>query len=877
MSGLVPDTKGGAVPLPPGAGACGCCDGIEPSTPQRTDNRHGLPAIAYRAGEHADFRDSLHARLASAAAGPLQALLTRETSDFTIGLVDAFACAADVLTFYSERIANESYLATATERVSLQEMGRLIGYRLRPGVAAETWLAVALEAPPALPPALTAEPGLAAGAAPASLHLDAGLRVTSVPGPDERPQTFETVEALDARPEWNAMRPWLSETCRPGRHDREAWLAGVRTGLRPGDAVVFLGDEYLRDANNDNWDFRLLDRVEPDAANDRTRITWQRGLGSLVPFSNPSAQQPQVHALRRRAAPFGHNAPRWRSMSRDFRIDYGDTDLNDPDWPGYTISPAGAAAGGGYVDLDATYGEVVTGGYAVLARGEFNRPAEPAPRGTYVELFEVAAVAEVSRAEFAMSGKVTRLLLRGENYATQFAAAVRETTVFLQSERLAFASWPVSAAVSGDRVPLAVPADGLIAGRRVVVRGTRTSDGAALAHAATVADVRVIDAARCELRIAPPLPAALVRDSVIVFGNVALASHGETTTQVLGQGNAAQPFQRFELKRGPLTWRAAPTESGAASALSVRVGDVEWRERDRLYGAAPDERACVLDTDEQGRTWVRFGDGVAGARLPSGTNNVRATWRVGLGVEGNVRADTLTQAATRPLGFKGVSNPLPATGGADPESPAQARASMPLGVRTLGRAVSLLDYEDFARAFAGIAKAQAALLQLPSGPVVAITVAGPGNTVLAADHPARRNLLAALQAGGDPHVRVRLLAHQPGTFRIGLKVKCDPAHDGARVLAAVEAALRVRYAFDARALAQPVQQSDVIACVHGVRGVLAVDLDFLYGGSAPLAQTVPSRQVRLLAQRMRVAGGVPLAAEILTLDPGPLHGLGPMP
>ena len=53
-----------------------------------------------------------------------------------------------MLTFYQERIANESYLRTAVERVSLQEMGKLVGYRLRPGVAAETWLAFALETPP---------------------------------------------------------------------------------------------------------------------------------------------------------------------------------------------------------------------------------------------------------------------------------------------------------------------------------------------------------------------------------------------------------------------------------------------------------------------------------------------------------------------------------------------------------------------------------------------------------------------------------------------------------------------------------------------------------------------------------------------------------
>lgn len=874
MSELVPDGKGGAAPLPPGAQACGCCAGIEPSTPRNTANRHGLPAIAYRAGDHAAFRDSLHAGLSAAAAGPLQALLTRDTGDFTIGLIDAFACAADVLTFYSERIANESWLATATERVSLQEMGKLIGYRLRPGVAAETWLAFTLETPPQPPATLKEEAGTFVTGVPAALGIGAGFRVGSVPGPGDLPQTFETVEAVDARPQWNAMRPWLDELRRPGRGDRETWLAGTSTGLKPGDGIAILGDEVLADVNSDQWDFRLVERVEADTARERTRITWARGLGSLVPFSNPSAQRPQLHVLRRRGAPYGHNAPRWKSLSEQFRKDYGDTKLELDQWPGFVISPAGATSTGGYLDLDAPYPEVVAGGWAVLARGEFNRPTESAPAGTYVELYQVGAVAEVSRDEFAMSGKVTRLLLRGENYTAQFAEAVRQTTAFVQSQRLEFAPYPVTTAVSGERVPLAVPAEGLLAGRRVIVRGRRADDGRPLTHAATVGDVTVVDAQRCELRITPALPAALARESVVVFGNVAPATHGETTTQVLGQGNAAQPFQRFELQRGPLTHRLAPGESGVASELAVRVDNVAWSRRTSLYGAAPQERAWVLETDEEGRTWVRFGDGVAGARLPSGTNNVHATWRVGLGAAGNVRADTLTQAATRPLGFKGVSNPLPALGGTDPEPPPQARASMPLGVRTLGRAVSLLDYEDFARAFAGIAKAQAALLQLPSGPVVAITIAGADAAVLGADHPVRKRLLAELQASGDPHVAVRLLAHQPATFRLGLKLKCDPAYDPAAVRAAVEAALRARYAFEARALGQPVQQSDVIATVHAVPGVVAVDLDFLFRDSVPPA---PSRQPRLLAARMRVAGHDALPAEILTLHPDPLYSLGALP
>ena len=59
----------------------------------------------------------------------------RDDDDFSIALLDAWATVADVLTFYQERIANEAYLRTATERLSVLELARLIGYQLRPGVA----------------------------------------------------------------------------------------------------------------------------------------------------------------------------------------------------------------------------------------------------------------------------------------------------------------------------------------------------------------------------------------------------------------------------------------------------------------------------------------------------------------------------------------------------------------------------------------------------------------------------------------------------------------------------------------------------------------------------------------------------------------------
>jgi hypothetical protein len=189
----------------------------------------------------------------------------------------------------------------------------------------------------------------------------------------------------------------------------------------------------------------------------------------------------------------------------------------------------------------------------------------------------------------------------------------------------------------------------------------------------------------------------------------------------------------------------------------------------------------------------------------------------------------------------------------------------------------LLDYEDFARAFAGIAKAQARVLNLSHGPAVAVTIAGPGGAALTENSPVWRNLLAALRANGDPNVELRLLGAVLSTFRLGIRVRSDPRHDPRQVLSRVEATLRSRYSFEARDLSAPIFESDVIATAQGVAGVTAVDLTALYGGTEPAEQTGESQQRRLLASRMRVESGLPRPAELLTLHPEPFDVLETMP
>src|SRR5262249_13533943 len=153
--------------------------------------------------------------------------------------------------------------------------------------------------------------------------------------------------------------------------------------------------------------------------------------------------------------------------------------------------------------------------------------------------------------------------------------------------------------------------------------------------------------------------------------------------------------------------------------------------------------ASVFATLNQpgGNTDILFGDGVEGSTLPTGQNNVPANYRVGAGLSGNVAAGSITTMMDRPLCVSAMNNPQAATGGQDARSVDASRANAPLSVLTLGRAVSITDYENLAQAFAGIAKAYA--IWIPSGPGrgVFITVAAAGGSALPPGNPTLDNLV----------------------------------------------------------------------------------------------------------------------------------------
>jgi uncharacterized phage protein gp47/JayE len=312
-----------------------------------------------------------------------------------------------------------------------------------------------------------------------------------------------------------------------------------------------------------------------------------------------------------------------------------------------------------------------------------------------------------------------------------------------------------------------------------------------------------------------------------LLGNVAPASHGEgVANEVVGDGDAAQSFQRFVLQKSPLTHLPAPTETGLESTLRMLVNGVRWHEAATLFGRGPDERVFVARTADDGTTTVQFGDGHTGARPPSGRGNIVAGYRHGAGVGGRVRARALTNLLDRPTGLKAVANALPADGGADRESLAQARQNAPATVLTFGRAVSLRDFAALATATGEVAKARATWVWRGASRVVHLTVAAQGGGRFSG--PGLARIHGAMTARRDPNhaLLVDNFARVPIVLAATLHV--HPDHVAARVAAEARAAVLAALSFEALAFAQPIHLSDVYRVLQDVAGVVASDINLLH-------------------------------------------------
>jgi Baseplate J-like protein len=949
---------------------CGCCSGISVQTPAGEINLPGLPAIAYRTGTWATFKQSMLARLSSADYPALAYLKTRDDDDFSIALLDASSVVLDILTFYQERLANESYLRTATQLRSLTELSRLIGYQPVPGIAASTWLAFTMKAATGLPPDPTTT----------ALTIPAGTQVQSVPTQNQKPQIFETAADILAKPDWNALQVQTGVPWEPPGHGG-VYLSGTSLQLNLGDSLLILGvdrEQWQAPSTlSEQWAVVVLNKVEVDKVRNLTYVGWDRPLAHEAGTSGSGWTTAKIFAFRQKVGLFGNNAPNPNLFTNP--TTNGTSLLNliatSPapwHWKHFWIKDSD------HIDLSASCPKIVVGSWFALTSGG------------KAQLYKVKRSTAVSLAEFSLSAKVTELAadykdlnIRNEFPLQDVPGVSIATEVWGQSDQLPIAEQPLdhplygtfldleavrpdlakvqAVAITGKAQKLSVatgispslvftpddsttqltlnPGDLVTmldpsslpltkkggiphwkhstkqcdlrvidaSGRTGTIKGTRVSDfilapsgnsDPVVQEFALVASVSgLVDPfPHTRIQLKNPLRNVYDRTATTVNANLGLATAGASVSEIMGSGAASKPNQEFSLKQVPLTFIQSPTPTGRLSTLQVTANQVAWAEVPSLYNQPPTATVFATLNEPGGHTDVLSGDGVEGATLPTGQNNIQANYRVGSGLAGNVGAGRVTTLLDRPLGASGVTNPMAATGGQDPQSVDDIRANAPLSVLTLGRAVSIVDYQNFAASFAGIAKAYA--IWIPSGPGrgVFVTVAGAGGSALPPGNPTLGNLITALQDYGNPLIPINAVSFLETLFSLQADLVYDPAYDAKAVKATVLQALQTQYSFANRSFGQGISSDEVAAFIQAVPGVVGVNVKQLTVGPTSSAGDLSAGNWSLTAYYNwltgEISGGlprpssgsptricpyVPVAsvgvqpspAEILVLDPNP--------
>lgn len=879
-------------------------------TPAEINNRPGLAEIAARIGTHSRFYDSLRRGLADANRPGLADLRARESGDITLGMLDAWAAVLDTLTFYGERAANEAYLRTATERASIRAHARLIGYELTPAKAAAVHLAFIAEDKDA-----PEEP----------LDYGAGLKVRSIPRDGELPQLFETVEPLTAYHRWNAMTPRLFEDQALDANTTTVGLAASSAALKPGDPVMFLRGEVpqaFTEAARDGF-LRNVTRVAAMQGGDRlVELSASPTAPAPIPFvfGTPILAWSSGTVLTSATLASGMSSFSWTTSALSTATGHGVTLANitsminvlpayvnfwAPEGPilpakmqvqagcfgniavtqpaplafdeSFTSTPApnditttraavgddAPPSGHVFLYLDREYSEIVPGTHVLIR--------DATKEGHSV----VHSVTSLSVEAYGMSAKVTRIEVNatltgptGSQAASGFA--IRRTTIYAAPRLLDLAPLPVLGDVGAadgpagaSQVILSTAEPALLPGKTIALTGERADRvGVIGAEILTLAEntitkgVSVLTFARQPAHI-------YLRDTVTLNANVAEATHGETVAEVLGDGDATRPFATYALKSKPLTHVSANTDSGMAPALEVRVNGVRWDLVGDFRASGPEDRHYILRIAEDATARVIFGDGRNGLRPPTGQDNIEAVYRKGAGSEGMLEDGQLSLLAAKPAGLKSVWNPLPPAGAADAELLEAARQNAPLKVLTLGRVVSLRDYEDYARSFAAIAKARADWTFDGFARPIFVTVAGQAGVLLPDDGDDMVNLRSTLAGVGEADLRVSVRNYSPAGFIVKARLYINERYIAGDVLDAARAALEVAFSFDARALGQGVSRAQVIAALQDVDGVDGVDLGSLYRTGQPdtLAQRLGSAR-----PQPSLDGTIPDPAELLTID-----------
>lgn len=720
-----------------------------PKRPDDPPNRPGLSHINYRIGTFADFREAMFRQLN--ATPNLVAWTHRKPDDPGIALLEGAAILGDILTFYQELYANEAFLATAQWRDSISDLVRLLGYRLSPGLGGRGTFAFEVK-------------GTKAVTVPKSFSVKATVEGTG------KEAEFETVSEFVAY-------PWLSRfhLFRPLQQPQidsnttEFYIASPDQDLSP---VVLKADDKLLIGNPQpassptalaNAEIVIIDSVRQEHG-----VNIYKIKGSLNRSSSASVA---AFKLGRSFHHFGFNAPQtFVDTSQPI------TSTTTPDGSGGTETTTNVNEQPlSFVrNLNATTSSTSgsTAGFSRFSRSSSGFATflfgSPLVTSVTLEPFSVSVVVPSLQSDQVPLDVEVQDLPNGATFLMQIGndVAIRKIVSVTNSPmkwgQLTGATSMVTLnsnlAVGGRTsadirnlvfyevlTPLltlnAAQINGASTnGSELFFFGTDEQAQTLTNRSLIIADTEPQKVTAQTVDVLLPLDRPRLRrvllDTVLnyasfpheepfldVFGNLIDATQGKTQLEaILGSGDNTQIFQTFKVPSAPVTYLLSVGQSPPETPeLQVYVNDRLWAYAATLFDRGADEEIYIVREDADNNSYVQFGDGKTGARLPTGFENVKAVFRTGTGAFGALQEGTKVQGE-KLEGLDKIQMPDVSSGGSEPEDGANAREAAPARVQSLDRLVGLKDFESEVSAISGVARARAAWQLVNNIPAVVITV-----------------------------------------------------------------------------------------------------------------------------------------------------------
>ena len=288
-----------------------------------------------------------------------------------------------------------------------------------------------------------------------------------------------------------------------------------------------------------------------------------------------------------------------------------------------------------------------------------------------------------------------------------------------------------------------------------------------------------------------------------------------------------------ELAEGPLAYTdtkpGGDIQPESTLAVTVKISGQEdtWKETINLIHSDEQDDHFIVETDELGRSQIRFGNGTNGRELPEDAE-VQCAYQIAYGPNGNIGADALKVFDRSTYSdVDAIWNPFDVSNGRAPEPFAEILRRAPIAYRyNQLRAVTLDDYVERAEGVDGVAKAAARYLWTGSWRTVRVTIDPVGTTELKDDlRKAVFNHLDAVRLIGED-LEIRTPEYVPLDIQVTLCIHND--YWPTKIKSLLESEFSTGYTHDGRlgffhpdrwTFGQSLRASEIIGRVQSVQGV----------------------------------------------------------